>query len=168
MGPGPCEDRGAVDLGRLVQRGPANRRGQGGGARDRAWLENWHRGMAEVGDTDADSGKVLSKVQSGTETTIGALQRGQLGGGAGRATSADASPAWPRQTVDTLGSTRTVVSVPADATVGGADQHEHRTCPHTSGRFKSINILLGGKSNDHSGNDCQTAGDCGRCARAGA
>lgn len=115
----------------------------------RAWLEN-NRGMAEVEfDTDADAEKVFSKVQSGTLKTtsvrysVDSWEEVRAG-----ATSADGRFTGPCQIARRWTPLEiSVVSVPRTPPWAWADPAKAQTptCPHTSGRSKSIKILLGGK-----------------------
>ena len=144
---------GAVDLGRLNSVGVLlfnHDVDKVVGRVIRAWLEN-NRGMAEVEfDTDADAEKVFSKVQSGTLKTTSVRYSVAAGRrcGPGPHRQMDASPA-PARSPDGGHPWRSPLfpcrRTPPWAWADPAKAQTHRTCPHTSGRSKSIKILLGGK-----------------------
>lgn len=144
---------GAVDLGRLNSVGVLlfnHDVDRVVGRVVRAWVEN-NRGMAEVEfDTDADAEKIFSKVQSGTLKTTSVRYRvdswEEVRAGA---TSADGRFTGPcsiaRRWTPWKSPLFLCRRTPPWAWADPVKAQTHRTCPHTSGRSKSIKILLGGK-----------------------
>ena len=136
---------GAVDLGRLNSVGVLlfnHDVDKVVGRVIRAWLEN-NRGMAEVEfDTDADAEKVFSKVQSGTLKTtsvrysVDSWEEVRVG-----ATSADGRFTGPCQIARRWTPLEiSVVSVPADATVGVGRSSESTDTPDLSAYERQIQI----------------------------
>lgn len=108
----------------------------------RAWVEN-NRGMAEVEfDTRRGRGKDFQQgAERDPENHIGAVQSGQLGGSPGRGYIGRRTiyrTMQYRQALDAM--EISVVSVPADATVGVGRSSESADTPDLSAYERQIQI----------------------------